>query len=275
MLTAKLSHNWKPVQSVTAPAPTTTGDESWYKLKPQVQLHDVPRVQLTQEEVDAIDKHCDKFFNKEQIVDKGKYIYPSMRGVMKANPNARGIRGEFALLRYFSPHFADITSFLTDRPWAMRDMGDAIIIGRTAKIFDTKTRARRVGPDKLIADDTYMAELDAKFADPDRYGYIECFIFCASHIEKNQVYIMGWMEKEEYLDHAEEYPAGREIPHAGFGYGNDTLCIPYRRLRPITALTGLPVYPITANMSIEMREDYDIRHIRPIDGKRYIQDFAV
>lgn len=245
----------------------------WEKLKPSIHLHDIPYVQLSPEEIETIDTFCDKFFSQE-VLQKGRWLYPEARG-RNINPNARGIRGELAVLRHFAPHLSDITSFLTDRPWKMRDMGDSIIIGNTAKIFDTKTRARKVLPPTLIADDTYMAELDAKFLDENRYGYLQCFIFCASNIARNQVYLMGWMSLEEFRKYGEMYKAGREVPHAGMTYSSDFLCIPYRRLHPITQLTNLEYYPITAEMTYTMRDDYDKKHIRPIDGKKYISAFSL
>ena len=179
------------------------------------------------------------------------------------------------MLRHFAPHLATIDSFLADRPWKMRDMGDAILIGKTAKIFDTKTRARKVGPEVLLEDDSWMAELDAKFLDRARYGYLNCFIFCASNLVTNEVYIMGWMAIEEFEARCQTYSAGTEVPHAGMLYHNDSLCIPYRRLHPITELEPLGFFPITSEMTLDMREDYDKKRIRPLDGKNYISAFAV
>ena len=250
---------------------STSLTEPWRGLKPHISLTDIPTISFSQEEIDTIDEFCEKFFPRDMI-DKGRYLYPQARG-RKVNPNARGIRGELAVLRYFAPHLSDLTSFLTDRPWKVRDMGDAIIIGRKAKIFDTKTRARKVMPKTIIGDDSYMAELDSKFTDRERYGYIQCFIFCASNIPKNEVYIMGWMGREDFEEYAELYKAGREVPHAGIPYSSDFLCIPYRRLRPITQLIGLDYYPITNEMTYSMRSDYETR--KRINGKKYVKDFEI
>lgn len=263
------AHNWKKVNPVSV-----TGTESWFSLPIEVTLSDIPVVQLSQDEVDLIEEYSDKYFPRE-VMDAGKFMYPNAKGAGKPNPNARGIRGELAVLRHFAPHLSDIIPFLGDRPWKMRDMGDAIIIGRQARIFDAKTRARKATPDVLLSDDTWMAELDAKFLDRSRYGYLQCFVFCASNLAENQVYLMGWMSIEEFEERCQRFVAGNTVPHAGMPYYNDSLCIPYRRLHPITQLSKADFYPITAQMTLDMREDYDVKRIRPIDGKKYISAFSV
>lgn len=255
------------------PAPQVEFSEPWRSLKPHIHLRDIPTIAFEQNEIDTIEEFCEKFFPRK-VMERNKHFYPQAVG-RSVNPNARGIRGELAVLRYFSPHLANLTSFLTDRPWKMSDMGDAIIIGRKAKIFDTKTRARKVTPKTMLSDDSYVAELDTKFLDRNRYGYLQCFIFCASNIPKNEVYLMGWMDIKDIAKYGEVYKAGQLVPHAGIPYSNDFLCIPYRRLNPITELLGLEYYPITAEMSYTMRNDYETKRKKKIDGKQYISAFGI
>lgn len=242
--------------------------ENWINLPTRVGEKEVVSIFLTDEEAQSISEYGDKMFDKATI-DAMPSQWASSKGLNKPNPNTTGIRGEYAGYKHFRPDEEDLVGFLSDRPWRMSDMGDAVLIGKTARVFDYKTRTRNLEIPELIKDDTYMAEMDIKFSLP-KYGYLQAFIFCVNNSQKNTIHLMGWLTTEEMALRAQIIPKGSPIPNSRFPYGSDTLCVPYRRLRPMKELSVLNYHAITQNMTIKMREDWN-RGITKWDAKQYLQ----
>ncbi len=226
----------------------------WISLPVRVLASDVTTILLTPQEVDAITKYGDAYFDK-QFIDSRPSQWASSKGFFKRNPNTTGIKGEYGGVKHFASQIA-LDDFLRDRPWKMSDMGDAILIGREAKIFDYKTRTRKASIAELVSSDLFCAEMDAKFADRKKYSYLQGFIFCVNNEAMNQIHLMGWMTAQEFFKNAQRLPKGSPIPFSSLPYSSDTLIVPYRRLNPISELAKCSYQPITQSTTLQFKEDW-------------------
>lgn len=226
---------------------------NWYNLPVRVLPEQVVTVELPEKEVAEISSYGDRMFDKATI-DRMSSQYKSSRGLNKRNPNTTGIKGEWAGLKYFLDELADLSPFLNERPWKMADMGDALIIGKKPLIFDYKTRTRKASVAELVESDELMAEMDAKFADTNKYGYLDAFIFCVNNEADKTIHLMGWMLAKEFFQFAQRFPRGTKIPGYHWSYEVDELMLPYRRLRPMEDLKALNYYPVTENVTLDMRK---------------------
>jgi hypothetical protein len=246
----------------------------WIKLPVRVQPRDVISVGLTEDEIATINDYGDRMFDKATI-DKMSSQWSSSKGLNKKNPNSTGIKGEYAGLKYFSPE-TPLSEFLNDRPWKMSDMGDAIIKGKKAKIFDFKTRTRSGIPvEMLVDDDGFMAEMDNKFSDRNKYGYLQAFIFCVNDEKYRRVLLMGWLSADEFFEYAQLITRGNPVPQSWRPYVADVRLLPYRRLRPMSELKGLPYYSITQDVTLNMKEAWHREHVKELDIDKYIPQLQI
>lgn len=246
--------------------------KSWSNLPIQITTKEVASVYLSPREIFQIRGYGDSMFERKRI-DAMPSLWPSAKGGFR-NPNTTGIKGEWAVTKYFSP---DITleEFLTDRPWRLSDMGDAIIGSKDPKVFDYKTRTRAA----TIADmttglgaDSYMAEMDAKFMDDPKYSYLQAFIFCVNNEANKVVHVMGWMMAKDYFALAERIPRGNPIPQCSRPYDTDELVLPYRRLKPIEEIFSCQFRPISTEVTLLMKKDWQTAGY---DVKKYLSTLQV
>lgn len=243
----------------------------WINLPVRIEPRDLVSIFLTPEEIAAITDYGNRMFDKATI-DRMPSQWVTSRGLNKKNPNTTGIKGEYAGLKFFAPELT-LTEFLTDRPWKMSDMGDAIIVGKKAKIFDYKTRTRTAPADVLVLDDSYMAEMDNKFSDRNKYGYLQAFIFCVNDEKFNRIILMGWMTADEYFDYSQLITKGNPVPQSWRPYSADVRLLPYRRLHPMSDLQHLPYYSITQEVTLNMKDAWNNPHSKDFDVETYLPQF--
>lgn len=239
---------------------------SWKKLPVLTKTKDVVSVELTPKEIQTISEYCDKMFDKATI-DRLPSQWAASKGLNKRNPNTTGIKGEWAALKYLHSGVT-LKDFLADRPWKMADMGDALIGSR---VFDYKTRTRTTSLEELLEgerSDTWMAEMDNKFANLDKYGYLQAFVFCVNREQEGRIDLMGWIPATNFFKYSQLVPHGKPIPNFWGYYNADTRLIPYNRLRPMADLEGYDYMPISQTMTIMMRDDWNKNKYNP---QRYVQ----
>jgi hypothetical protein len=224
---------------------------AWNSLPVRIHPADIISVQLTLEEEQIIEKYGRTCFPKA-FLNRSPTQFRVSKGKGKANPNCIGIRGEYAAMTILMAHPQDLGSFLMARPLKMSDMGDAIIGLTKPTIFDFKTRSRKVSDEELVKDDSYCAEMDAKFSNRKKYAYLQAFVFCTYNENTSIVNLMGWISAKDFFKYANLVPRGQQVP-MGWTYGNDCCFLPYRRLRPISELEGLEYYPMTEQMTVQLQ----------------------
>jgi len=251
MTAQSTAHHWIPIASLQKQE-----SAPWGKLHPRVGIGDVPLFEFTQKECDTIADYSKKGFILKDTQDlvKNPQFHAELVGT-NIDTNERGMRGEFAVVKHFDPD-ADLDQFLADRPYRMADFGDLILQGKTTKIFDTKAKACHVAPKTLLSEDRWIASLDAKFF-TDRYSYLDAFIFVANHMEKNRIYIMGWLTKEEVHSYGEVHEIGSIVPGNWSPTSYEQWTVPYRRLHPMSELDKCKFLPVTMDMARHMRTEYN------------------
>lgn len=241
----------------------------WEALPIQVTPANVVSIKLTPEEVAEIHAYGNRMFEKT-AVDMRASQFPITKGKNKPNPNTIGIKGEYAGLKYFCPE-TTLTEFLNDRPWKMADMGDAVIVHEKPQIFDYKTRTRRVPVPELLDDDKYLAEMDIKF-NHEKYAYLQAFVFCVSDDTIDTIHLMGWITAQDFFRNAQVVPAGTSIRSHTRPYFNNCLMLPYRRLHPIAKLKQMQYLPISEEITIQMREDWNLLGASGFNVEKYIKN---
>jgi hypothetical protein len=231
-------------------------------------------ITLEPHEVKKIEEHCNTYFDKNQIDFRPSQYAYSRGGTW--NPNERGMRGEYAGLKFFTGNKCNVDDFINGRPYRTSDKGDVILEGQTKTlIFDYKLKTMSWRMSHLFSEeygDTYMASMDAKFA-KESHDYLDGFIFSLHNKDLNTVYLIGWILRDDFVKYAQLVPKGTVLPHTYVNDDADQLCIPYRRLQPMHTLLNCNHYPITKEINEIMKSDWKehLEHGREWNVQKYVR----
>lgn len=193
-----------------------------------IDYKDIQKVELEEEEIQRIDSYIEEKFPIEQISRKSsQFEYSASK---YRNPNFLGVIGEWAMFKRYSDTSLD--TYLSKRRLYQSDDGDGVASGFR---FDIKTSTSN----SLLKEYNYARWRGTVQEKHIEKEFIDIFIFAEYSPSEKCVYIMGYIEKENLIQIADNRKKG-EV-YGNYGVKADCYSIQYGHLQPMALITTEPI----------------------------------